>query len=137
MLLDGIQLLGASTATNFTIANGATLPTTGNILGELFYQTSVGLHVYDGAAWVAVGGGGGGSGTVTSTSIVTANGISGSVATATTTPAITLTLGDITPTSVAATGAISGSTLTVSGAASFTSYAALKSINHDVADVPA
>lgn len=41
-----------------------------------------------------------GTGTVTSVSVVTANGISGSVATATTTPAITLTLGVITPTSV-------------------------------------
>lgn len=36
------------------------------------------------------GGGGGGSGTVTSVSVVTANGISGTVANATTTPAITL-----------------------------------------------
>lgn len=44
--------------------------------------------------------GGVASGTVTSVSIVTANGVSGSVATATTTPAITLTLGAITPTSV-------------------------------------
>jgi hypothetical protein len=43
---------------------------------------------------------GAGTGTVTSVSIVTANGISGSVATATTTPAITLTLGAITPTTV-------------------------------------
>jgi hypothetical protein len=41
-----------------------------------------------------------GSGTVTSVSVVTANGVSGSVATETTTPAITLTLGAITPTSV-------------------------------------
>ena len=40
------------------------------------------------------------SGTVSSVSIVTANGISGTVATATTTPAITLTLGNITPTGV-------------------------------------
>jgi hypothetical protein len=39
-------------------------------------------------------------GTVSSVSVVTANGVSGSVATATTTPAITLTLGAITPTSV-------------------------------------
>jgi hypothetical protein len=46
-------------------------------------------------------GGGGGSGTVTSVSVVTANGISGSVANPTTTPAITLTLGAITPSSVA------------------------------------
>lgn len=43
---------------------------------------------------------GGGSGTVTSVSVVTANGISGSVANPTTTPAITLTLGAITPSTV-------------------------------------
>jgi len=55
--------------------------------------------------------GGGGSGTVTSVSVVTANGVSGSVATATTTPAITLSLGDITPTSVAASGTVTGSNL--------------------------
>lgn len=41
-----------------------------------------------------------GLGTVTSVSVVTANGVSGTVATATTTPAITLTLGAITPTTV-------------------------------------
>lgn len=39
-------------------------------------------------------------GTVTTVSIATANGVSGTVATASTTPAITLTLGAITPTSV-------------------------------------
>lgn len=43
---------------------------------------------------------GAGSGTVTSVSVTTANGVSGTVATATTTPAISLTLGNITPTSV-------------------------------------
>ena len=48
-------------------------------------------------------------GTVTMVSVVTANGVSGSVATPTTTPAITLTLGAITPSSVAATGAITSS----------------------------
>ena len=54
-----------------------------------------------------------GSGTVTDVSVVTANGVSGSVATSTTTPAISLTLGAITPTSVAASGAISaGATVT-------------------------
>ncbi|MFI5185928.1 MAG: beta strand repeat-containing protein [Chitinophagales bacterium] len=52
-----------------------------------------------------------GSGSVTSVSVVTANGVSGSVATATTTPAITLTLGAITPSSVAATGTVTGSNL--------------------------
>jgi hypothetical protein len=43
---------------------------------------------------------GDGSGTVTTVSVTTANGVSGTVANATTTPAITLTLGAITPTSV-------------------------------------
>lgn len=41
-----------------------------------------------------------GSGSVTSVSVVTANGVSGTVATATTTPAITLALGAIVPSSV-------------------------------------
>lgn len=45
-------------------------------------------------------GGGGGTGTVTSVSVTTANGVSGSVANATTTPAISITLGAITPTTV-------------------------------------
>lgn len=45
-----------------------------------------------------------GSGTVTSVSVVTANGISGTVATATTTPAITLTLGAITPSAIQVSG---------------------------------
>ena len=52
-----------------------------------------------------------GTGTVTDVSVVTANGVSGTVATSTTTPAITLTLGAITPTSVAATGTVTGSNL--------------------------
>lgn len=45
-------------------------------------------------------GGGGGSGTVTTVSVATANGFSGTVANATTTPAITIIAGAITPTSV-------------------------------------
>lgn len=65
---------------------------------------AAGLPLWDGAAWP--GGGSGGSGTVTSVSVVTANGVSGTVVTPTTTPAITLNLGAITPSSVAAAGAI-------------------------------
>lgn len=45
-------------------------------------------------------GGGGGSGTVTSVSVTTANGVSASVANPTTTPALTFTLGAISPSSV-------------------------------------
>lgn len=52
-----------------------------------------------------------GTGTVTSVSVVSANGVSGVVANPTTTPAITLSLGDITPTSVAAAGTVTGSNL--------------------------
>jgi hypothetical protein len=50
-------------------------------------------------------------GTVTSVSVSTANGVSGTVATSTTTPAISLTLGAITPTSVGASGSVTGSNL--------------------------
>lgn len=56
-------------------------------------------------------GGSGGAGTVTSVSVTTANGVSGSVANATTTPAISLTLGAITPTSVASSGNVTGTNL--------------------------
>jgi hypothetical protein len=51
-----------------------------------------------------------GTGSVTTVSVTTANGVSGSVATATTTPAITITLGAITPSSVVATGNITATT---------------------------
>jgi len=50
--------------------------------------------------WAAPSGTGGGAGTVTTVSVTSANGISGTVANATSTPAITLALGAITPTSV-------------------------------------
>jgi hypothetical protein len=51
------------------------------------------------------------AGTVTTASVVTANGVSGTVANPTTTPAITIVLGAIVPTSVAATGTVTGSNL--------------------------
>lgn len=73
-------------------------------------------------AWVIRGYGlngteasGGGSGTVTSVSVVSSNGVSGTVANATTTPEITLSLGGITPSSVTSTGNIKGATLKFDG----------------------
>jgi hypothetical protein len=62
------------------------------------------------------------AGTVTNLSVTSANGVSGSVATSTTTPAITLSLGAITPASVAASGTVTGSNLsgTHSGSSSGT-----------------
>ncbi len=59
-------------------------------------------------------------GTVTSMSIVTANGVSGTVANPTTTPAITLTLGAITPSSVNASGTLAGSNFSGSSSGSNT-----------------
>ena len=59
------------------------------------------------AAWTTLATGG----TVTSASVVTANGVSATVANATTTPAFTFTLDVITPSSVAATGTVTGSNL--------------------------
>jgi hypothetical protein len=53
----------------------------------------------------------GGTGTVTTVSVATANGVSGSVSNPTTTPAISLSLGAITPSSIAASGTITGSNL--------------------------
>jgi hypothetical protein len=50
-------------------------------------------------------------GSVTTVSLVTNNGVSGSIATATSTPQITIGLGAITPTSVAASGTVTGSNL--------------------------
>jgi hypothetical protein len=82
---------------NFSLAAGSTLP--------LWYDvTSSRWRPQNNLSTAEVG-------TVQSVSVVTANGVSGSVATATTTPAITLTLGAITPSSVAAAGTVTGSNL--------------------------
>lgn len=70
------------------------------------------------------GGGGGGSGTVTSVSVATANGFAGTVATSTTTPAITLT------TSV--TGILKGNGTAVSAAVAGTDYLAPAAIGTTV-----
>lgn len=75
--------------------------------GPCIYPPTLYVVKSTGAAWGCIGGtytlmfsGGGGSGTVSSVSVVTVNGVSGSVANPTTTPAISLTLGAITPSSV-------------------------------------
>lgn len=62
-----------------------------------------------GLAWAVGGAGGGGS--VVGFSFTDANGIAGIVATPTTTPNLTLSLGAITPTSVAASGTVTGSNI--------------------------
>lgn len=62
------------------------------------------------------GSGGGGSGTVTSVSVVSANGLNGTVATPTTTPAITL--------STTVTGILKGNGTTISAGVAGTDYSA-------------
>jgi hypothetical protein len=78
---------------------------------QLVAGTNVTLSPVGGTGVVTVNAGGSGGGTVTSVSVTTANGVSGSVANPTTTPAISLTLGAITPSSVAASGTVTGSNL--------------------------
>jgi hypothetical protein len=69
------------------------------------------LYFYSSGAWRDSTG----TGTVSTVSVTTANGVSGSVATASTTPAITLTLGAITPSSVTTTN-LSVENVTFTGA---------------------
>lgn len=88
----GTQLVYSTTIPAASITGLATVATTGNYNDLINKPTLT-------------------NGTVTTVSVVTANGVSGVVANPTTTPAITLTLGNITPTSVAATGTITGSNL--------------------------
>lgn len=82
-------------------------PASGKTLADYFLNAS--------GAWSLGGGGGGGSGTVTTVSVVSANGFAGTVANATTTPAITLT------TSI--TGLLKGNGTAISAATSGTDYA--------------
>lgn len=76
--------------------------------GLLIYNTDTNqLNYFNGSIWQIVNGGT----AVTSVSVTNANGVSGVVANPTTTPAISLALGAITPSSVAATGTVTGSNL--------------------------
>jgi hypothetical protein len=87
--------------------------------GEFLYTTDTKLvYIGDGttAGGNSVGGGGGGSGTVTSVSVVSANGFAGTVATSTTTPAITV--------STSITGVLKGNGTAISAATAGTDYQA-------------
>lgn len=78
---------------------GATLGVADSTFAYLYYNgTTDKFYLANGGSGGSSGGGG--TGTVTDVSVTTANGVSGSVATSTTTPAITIALGAITPTSV-------------------------------------
>jgi hypothetical protein len=78
-----------------------------------YVQDENARYLYGGASW-ALDTSGGGGGTVTTASVVSANGFAGSVANATTTPAITLT------TSI--TGVLKGNGTAISAATAGTDY---------------
>ena len=94
----------ASTANESIPASAARCFTSPNatFVAAITASSSTTLRVSQGSGPCSLsfrgGGGGVGSGTVTDVAVATANGISGSVATSTTTPIITLSLGAITPT---------------------------------------
>lgn len=100
----------ASKAAIFTVSGSITDNGTWRTIPVTVYNQSGSLYGNNKECGVIIsfGASGGGSGTVTSVSVTTANGVSGTVANATTTPAISLTLGDITPTGIVITGTASG-----------------------------
>lgn len=83
--------------------------------GQVYFDTTLhqfGVYNDNTSSWVYLGSGGG---TVTSVSVASANGFAGTVATSTTTPAITV--------STSITGILKGNGTAVSGASSGTDYA--------------
>lgn len=98
----------------------ASRPTTGLWIGRRYWDTDLAAPVWvqsvKPTVWATAGGGGGGTGTVTSVSVVSANGFAGTVATASTTPAITL--------KTTITGLLKGNGTAISAAAAGTDYVA-------------
>ena len=91
-----IQDLSSAASSDATavpiISTGTSAPTTTpSVVGDIFVDTTnntvyIATGIASSADWKELGAGGGsGSGTVTNVSVVTANGVSGSVATSTTT----------------------------------------------------
>lgn len=109
---------GQASSTNLTSLSGLTFAST-----SFVKMTAAGTFALDTDTYYLASNPSGytnNTGTVTTVSVTTANGVSGTVATAGTTPAITLSLGAITPTSVNSV-VISGSTtptLAVTGTSS-------------------
>lgn len=105
------------TSSEFLKADGSS--TTGTTVGHSFLSLTNpsaitfprinadnSVSALDASSFRTAIGAGTGAGTVSTVSVTTTNGVSGSVANATTTPAITLTLGAITPSSVVSAGVV-------------------------------
>jgi hypothetical protein len=101
---------GQTTYTNGQLLIGNT---TGNTLTKATLTQGTGISITNSTGTITIAATGG-TGTVTSASVVTANGFAGTVATATTTPAITLT------TSI--TGVLKGNATAISAAVAGTDY---------------
>lgn len=124
-ILQAIQKINGNDALKAPLASPTftgtvTLPA-GQVVNGVTLSTSAGTTNFLRGDGTYAAPAGGGSGTVTSVSVTTANGVSGTVATATTTPAITLTLGAITPSSISSSGTITSAAHTITS----TSAAAL------------
>ena len=104
----GMSFTGGPVTTSGTLTLGGTLALSNGGTGA----TSAVAALTSLGAYPANNPNGYSTGTVTTASVVTANGVSGTVANASTAPAITIALGAITPTSVAATGTVTGTNLT-------------------------
>jgi len=103
---------GQTTYTNGQLLIGNT---TGNTLTKSTLTAGTGVTITNGTGTITIAATGTG-GTVTSTSVVSANGFAGTVATATTTPAITLT--------TTITGVLKGNGTAISAATAGTDYVA-------------
>jgi hypothetical protein len=117
----GLTTSGGPVTTAGVITIGGTLGVANGGTGTATPSLVAGTNVTITGVWPnqtinSSGGGGGGSGTVTSVSVVSANGLAGTVANATTTPAITL--------STTVTGLLKGNGTAISAAVSGTDYQA-------------
>jgi hypothetical protein len=109
----GLTLTGGPITSSGTLTLGGTLAVANGGTGTASPSLVAGSNVTISGSWPnqTINSVAGGTGTVTNVSVTTANGVSGTVTNSTTTPAISLSLGAITPTSVAASGTVSGSNL--------------------------